>query len=485
MSNNIKTIKLIMDYSEFLEEIKNPEKEVCELKLSFSEWEDIARTIAAFSTRKGGSIFVGIDRKGIPCGTTCSNEIKGRLQGLADNEIKPPANISTEILNHDSKKGLAIVCIHVNKGNNVFAYKGVHYERRGDTNHPLTADEIFEIQKGLKKLYFDEMPAFSEERPALTSDISDIKVDEYLYQVKKIHEPFDMRRFLVNNSYMVEGGQQVKNAAVMIFGKEPQKFVPQLKVSMAVFGGKQITDEFVKKEYVGDIHEIFGEAFIAIQRNIKIHSFVEGARRLDVPEYPLEVIRECLINAIVHRDYFDKNTETFIKIFTDRIEFVNPAGFPFENTTFEEIKKTKISKRRNPLLSDFFESIGRMEKEGRGLLRIEGGMKEHGLPPPIFDVGSKTFMVTLKNSEDKNKIKNSPFKRIVDYGRLNNRQILLISFMGTNKNTSVSRGDYIEFLNKSNIQINGLTATRDLKELVGKNVLTKTGNGRGTRYILT
>lgn len=242
-----------MDYSEFLGEIKNPEKEVCELKSSFVEWEEIAKTIAGFSTKKGGVIFVGVDRKGVPCGTTCSNEIKGRLQGLADNEIKPSANISIEIINHDSKRGLSIVCIHVNKGNNVFSYKGVHYERRGDTNHPLTADEIFDIQKSLKKLYFDEMAAFSEERPALMSDISDVKVDAYLYQVKKIHEPLDMRRFLVNNSYMVNGGQQVKNAAVMIFGKEPQKFIPQLRVSMAVFAEKQISDQFFKKEYVGEV----------------------------------------------------------------------------------------------------------------------------------------------------------------------------------------------------------------------------------------
>lgn len=195
---------------------------------------------------------------------------------------------------------MAIVCIHVNKGNNVYSYNGVHYERRGDTNHSLTADEIFEIQKTLKKLYFDEMPSFSEERPALISDISELKVSQYLIQIKNINENIDIKRFLVNNSYIVDGGQQVKNATVMIFGKEPQRFVPQLKVSMAVFPGKQITDEFVKKEYVGDIHEIFSDAYIELQRNIKIYSFVEGAQRFDVPEYPLEVIRECLINGYIY-----------------------------------------------------------------------------------------------------------------------------------------------------------------------------------------
>lgn len=474
-----------MNYSEFLKEIKNPELEVCELKQSFKQWEEIARTIAGFSTKRGGSIYVGVDRKGIPCGTTCDNEIKGRLQTLANNEIKPPAIISVEIINHDLKKDLVIARILVNKGNNVFSYKSVHYERRGDTNHPLTADEIFEIQKNIKKLYFDEMPAFSEERPALISDISERKVSEYLSQFKGIDETFDMKRFLINNSFMVNGGQQVKNAAVMIFGKEPQKFVPQLKASMAIFGGRQVTDNFIKREFTGDIRDIFSDAFMEMQRNIKTYSFIEGAQRFDVPEYPLEVIRECLINAIVHREYFDKNTEVFIKMFTDRIEFVNPASFPFEGVSFEEIRKTKISKPRNLLLARFFESVGKMEKEGRGLSRIEGGMKEHGLPPPIFEVNPKTFMVTLKNSEDKNNIKNSPYKRIVDYSLLNPRQKLLISFMGNNKNTVISRADYIKILNSQSITVNYLTASRDLKELVEKNVLTKIGIAGGARYLLT
>lgn len=474
-----------MNYQELLKEIKNPEKETCELKNSFTEWEDIARTITAFSTKNGGKIFVGIDRRGSPCGTLCSNEIKGKLQGLADNEIKPAAQIATDIINHDSTKNLIVACIHVQKGNGVYSYKGVHYERRGDTNHPLTADGIFELQKNIKKLYFDEMPSFSEERPALISDVDAVKVGAYLSAIKNINENFDLRRFLLNNSYMVNGGQQVKNAAIMLFGKEPQKFIPQLRLSMSIFGGKQITDQFIKKEFTGELYDIFQKTFIEIQRNMKTYSFIEGAQRFDIPEYPLEVIRECLINAIVHRDYFDKNTETFIKVFTDRIEFVNPANFPFENVTFDEIKKTKLSKRRNPLVALFFESLRLMEKEGRGLSRIESGMKEHGLPLPIFDANPKTFMVTIRNSENKVILKDSPYKRVVDYGLLNERQKILIAHMDKIKERPLSRGDYIKLIKSRSVAITDLTASRDLSELVERNVLTKVGDKRGTRYFLT
>ena len=80
-----------------------------ELKQSFSQWDEIAETIAAFSTNKGGKVFVGIDRNGLPIGTNCNNEIKGKLQSLAHNELKPPAIISVELVTHDAEKVIAII----------------------------------------------------------------------------------------------------------------------------------------------------------------------------------------------------------------------------------------------------------------------------------------------------------------------------------------------------------------------------------------
>jgi len=475
----------MMQYKELLEEIKNPEREVCELKSSFSEWEDIAKTIASFSTKRGGKIFVGIDRKGCPVGTTCSNEIGGRLQTLANNEIKPSAVLTIEKITHDPEKESVIVCINITKGNGVYSYKGVHYERRGDTNHALTSEEIFELQKDIKKLYFDELPCYSEERPALISDMDETKIISYLKEIKNIEETTEIKRFLVNHSLLVGSTQQVKNAAIMIFGKNPQKFIPQLKISLSIFPDKIITDGFEKKEFVGDIFDIFRTVFLEIRRNLKTYSFIDGTQRLDIPEYPLEVLRECLINALVHRDYFDRNTETFIKIFTDRIEILNPAKFPFENITFDEIKKTKLSKRRNPLIAEFFESIKLMEKEGRGLSRIEQGMKEHGLPSPLFSVGSNTFLVTLFNSEDKNKLKISPYKKVVDFGSLNKRQTILIEAMNQKKSKSFARADYLKLLETTSEKTTDLTASRDLDELVKKNIISKVGEKRATRYFLT
>ncbi len=163
---------------------------------------------------------------------------------------------------------------------------------------------------------------------------------------------------------------------------------------------------------------------------------------------------------------------------------MNPANFPFEDYTFDEIKKTKLSKRRNPMLADFLETLVLMEKQGRGLSKIEDGMKVHGLPPPVFEASSKTLMVILKNSENKDLIKNSPYKRIVDFGHLNKRQTVLIEHLIKSKVRSISRADYIELLKAFDEKTNSLTASRDLNELVERNILIKEGATRGTRYSL-
>ncbi|MCK5474902.1 MAG: hypothetical protein KAI53_05850 [Candidatus Aenigmarchaeota archaeon] len=225
---------------------------------------------------------------------------------------------------------------------------------------------------------------------------------------------------------------------------------------------------------------MFEKVLFEIQSAMKIHSFIEGYKRIDIPEYPPEAIREAVVNAIVHRDYFERNTEIFIKIFTDRLEISNPANFPFQNTTFEEIKQMQLSKRRNQLIADAFEQVKMMEKEGRGLTTLGEMMNKHGLPAPIFEVGTQTFKIVLRNaSENPNILQKSPFKNTVDFEGLNARQQQLINHMSKNEEP-ISRNEYMALST-----ITEKTATRDLQDLVKRTILVKQGQKRGTTYLLS
>lgn len=472
-----------MDWDEILSDTKNPEKELVELKQSFNDLEAIGKTIAAFSTKKGGRIYIGFNRDGSPCGTSCENEITGKLQTFANVNIKPNAIITIEKTIFDSKKQLFLVRIDVQKsGRSVYSFDNVPYERRGDTNHPLSSDEVFEIMRGVRKIYFDEIQAnsVSENRPAFLTDISEEKIKSFS---KGKYESADgIKRFLINNSLTINGSLKLKNAAILLFGKEPQKFVPQAKIIFFLFPSKDVTSEFQRKEFSGDVFEMINGAHFEIRKNINTHSFVieGGLKRIDIPDYPVDAIREAVVNAVVHRDYFVQTSDILIKIFSDRLEITNPASFPFEDQTFEEIKRSGLSKRRNPLLADALYKMGWVEKGGRGLSKIENEMKSHGLPAPIFDVESKSFKLVLRNASENPKalLHSSPYCKMVDFSSLNERQKEFLKKAESNK--SISRGDYMQLL-----QVNEKTATRDLNDLVKRQILIREGQKRGTKYILT
>ena len=111
-------------------------------------------------------------------------------------------------------------------------------------------------------------------------------------------------------------------------------------------------------------------------------------------DYPLDAIREIVLNMIVHRDYRD-SSDSIIKIFDDRIEFFNPGDL-YDNLTIEELQSNHyISKTRNKFIALMFKECGLIEKYGSGIGRIKRLCKEHHLPDPKFEEMQKGFRVTV------------------------------------------------------------------------------------------
>lgn len=465
-----------MDYNQILDELKSCESEKIECKTSLRE-EEIGRTIAAFATKKGGKIYFGITDRREAVGIVWGEKFNDRIMEVA-RACMPSISINIETIQHDKEK--VIGCVFVPKGDGrVYTYKKVAYERREGVNHPLSPEEIIDIEKRNKKLHFDEMPARSRERPGLTSDIDTAKVLEFIKNTKgSLKEGFDLKQFLINHELMINGSGKVRNAAIMLFGKNVPQFLPQNKISISIFPSEEITEQFVKKEISGDLVDMVVRTFLEMERNIRMFSFVAGLQRIDIPEYPPEIIREGIINAIAHRDYFIETSEIFIKVFSNRIEIINPGGFPFSGYSWGEIEKSGLSIRRNPIIADFLEKLHFMEQEGHGIKRIKEKAKLHGLPEPKIEVTSNTFKITFFGvGQDETKILNSPFKKIINVGLLNERQIKLLQQL--KKGESISRVEY-----RKQFDIPERTAARDLINLLRMGLLIRIGSKRGTRYLL-
>ena len=465
---------MIMDYYGLLESLKEMESEIVECKSGFGV-DPFGRTMAAFSTKRGGIIFLGVTDDRDPVGVVWSQGLKDSICEVARN-CKPPVDLDVSSIKHDSVKD--IICVKIPRGDGrVYTYKNIPYERRQGSNHPLTPEEIMDIHKRNRRIYFDDMPAKNSRRPGLITDINEEKIKKYIKKQKGVvRDDFDLKKFLANNELSINGSGKVKNSAILLFGKNPTEFMPHNKINISVFPSNEVTRDFIKKIIEGSLESMYREAFIEIVRNTRTYSFINGAERIDVPEYPTESIREAVINAIIHRDYF-ADTEIFIKIFKDRIEITNPGGFPFAGYSWDEIERQGISKRRNPVLASFFGKINLMEKDAQGIPRIKKEMKEHGLREPLIEPTENTFKITLFGpGEERAKIINSPYRKVLDSSSLNERQKSIL--IEIRSKGSISRGECSKLLGTP---LN--TATRDLKGLTEKGFIKSSGVGKGTRYV--
>ena len=152
---------------------------------------------------------------------------------------------------------------------------------------------------------------------------------------------------------------QLLNPARLFFGNKP------LQLRCAVFLSTESSTLIDCHDFDGDILELIEEAQKYILKNIHIGMRVEGLRRVNVPEIAVEALREAIINAFCHRDYYDPD---YIQsaIFKDRVEIRNP-GTLFGNLTIADLRKGNVPQRRNPLIADLFRRIEMVEAWGRGM----------------------------------------------------------------------------------------------------------------------
>ncbi|MBI4602382.1 MAG: hypothetical protein HY721_10530, partial [Planctomycetes bacterium] len=116
-------------------------------------------------------------------------------------------------------------------------------------------------------------------------------------------------------------------------------------------------------------------------------------RRRDLPEYPVEAVREAVINAVVHADYSIGGAGTKVAVFDDRIEITNPGLLPFGLTL--EAALAGVSRLRNRVIGRVFRELGLIEQWGSGLGRITAACANAGLPAPRFEELGTNFRVTL------------------------------------------------------------------------------------------
>ena len=195
----------------------------------------------------------------------------------------------------------------------------------------------------------------------------------------------------------------------------------------------------------------------------------ESFQRREIWDYPLPAIREALLNALIHRDYFNNTIQTQVKIFDDHIRFHNPGHLP-EGVTVEMIVQEHYSYHRNPKVADIFYRAGLVERYGSGIERIITAFRDAGMPVPTFASTPLGFTLTMRMDT----LSVNYLQRM----ELSDRQILAVE--RTKVEGSITRSAY-----QSLTGVSAATALRDLKALVDLGILEQVSpSKKKTRYVL-
>jgi ATP-dependent DNA helicase RecG len=262
-------------------------------------------------------------------------------------------------------------------------------------------------------------------------------------------------------------------AGLLLFGREPQRWVPSAEILVARYAGTVMGDSFIKEEVRGTLPEQIRRAEAFVTSNMRRGVRLLGLERVEETEYPVEVIREAIVNAVAHRDYQIRGDEIRIFLFADRVEFYSPGRLP-GHVTVENLVRERFS--RNETIVQVLSDMGFIERLGYGIDRMIRLMDQAGLPRPEFEETVAGFQVTVIGQGTSLITTEFDARRWRHLG-LNERQEKALAYLAENER--ITNREYQELCP----DVSSETIRRDLADMVDRSLLIKIGEKRATYYI--
>lgn len=263
---------------------------------------------------------------------------------------------------------------------------------------------------------------------------------------------------------------QVTNAAILLFGKKPQRYGLQSEVRCGQFRGTGVTSPFINMKVIrGDLMRQIEDTMAFILSCISKSADIKPGkiRRNEEWEYPPDALREAVINALCHRDYRSSGNVQ-VRIFPRKMTIINPGSLA-PQLSIESLKTEHLSLPRNALIAQVLFLAGYIEQWGSGTNHMIESCRVQNLPEPEFEETENTFLVTFKRL--------TLFKYIEEKISLNVRQKQVVEYLLNNPHITTTEN--AEFYNCT-LKI----AQRDLAELASVEIVEKSGKTRGAFYTL-
>lgn len=364
-----------------------------EFKEKILHLDSLAGEITALANTEGGIIIIGIDDQGNIKGLKQAQGLEENIMNLVRSNIEPALSVDFLIIEMQDKK-IAGIKVPKSASRPHKTNQGKYYIRVGTTKRFPSQEELARMYQNRGLIYFDI-------KAILEADLKDIdkdRVNNYfhkVYQKDLYADAENIDELLVNLDILKEEQNRLYPtiAGLLFFGTDPQKHLKSAGVKLVHFKGENLDSEILqKKDIIGNVPEQIEQAVNFIRANIKTKIELDGIKRREIPQFPIEAIREIIVNALAHRDYSILNQKIRIFLFSDRLEVISPGRLPntvtLENITFKQAS-------RNPTIVRFLDKLGYLEEAGMGIYRVIQIMKKHNLKPPKFEIIDEEFKVIL------------------------------------------------------------------------------------------
>ena len=392
-----------MNRAELMEIIRNEESSGVEFKRDDVHPQSVAKEIASLANLEGGYILIGLEDDGTVTGLMRS-DVEEWVMNICSDDIQPPIIPYFEVVLWEGDKKIGVITIPEDSPDKPYkARQGsrwVTFVRIGSTAREATREQEQRLYQASGVLLYDI-------KPVPGSYLNDLDLSRLINYFRDIRgqdcpeqeETEQWETLLINTEIMVESRDKAIPTAgsVLLFGKSPNRYLPQAGISAVAYRGKEKDYEAVQRETIrGPIVAKFaGEDIVDtglvertidfVRRNTGSKAHLVEGRRIDKPDYPEEVIRETIVNAIAHRDYTISGTDIELSIYSDRLEVISPGRLP--NTVTVERMKAGCRVTRNELIKEVLRDYHYVEATGLGVPRkiIAGMLKHNGTGPDLIE----------------------------------------------------------------------------------------------------
>ena len=394
---------------ELIELIRNHENSGVEFKRDDITADRLAAEMAALLNREGGHILLGVEDDQTVSGLT-RDRMKAEewVMEAARSHVQPATIPSWETIRWDDDKVVGVVSLPADAPDKPYkAKRGSAWVTRirvGTTTRDATREEEERLYQQSGQLQYELKPV--PRAPGTDVDTLDLRrLRDYFTRVLAGTAPSDddvgaWSTLLANLDLATAsiGRRTATIGGVLLFGKNPKRWLPQSGIRAICYPGAQPdyatrADQDLRGPLAplrardGLLVEpgLVDQAWDFVRRNTTPTAWLEGPRRVDRWEYPEEVVREAMANALIHRDYSIAGTDVMLVIYSNRLEIVSPGRLP--NTVTPEGMKLGARYARNQLLVNVMRDYGYVDARGMGVRnKIIPGMKAHnGTEPDLIE----------------------------------------------------------------------------------------------------